>query len=127
MAKEKLQAFFICPLKERGSSVRRRSEFVENEIIINAIGDDFEVRNADEIPGRNLITEAIVHNLKTADLVIADLTDLNSNVFYELGIRHHTGKPTILFAAAGTELPFDIHNIPVIFYPLSLDYASESP
>ena len=124
MAKEKLQAFFICPLKEKDSAERQRSEFVQKEIICKAIGNNFDVKNADEIHGRNIITETIIEKLKTSDLVIADLTDLNPNVFYELGIRHHTGKPTILLAANGTTLPFDIGVMPVIFYPVALDFSS---
>jgi hypothetical protein len=42
-----------------------------------------------------------------AELVLADLTDLNANALYQLGIRHATQKPAIHVARFGTVLPFD--------------------
>ncbi len=41
------------------------------------------------------------------DPVVADLTGLNANAFYELGIRHSAEKPVIHIAKAHTPLPFD--------------------
>ena len=38
------------------------------------------------------------------------------NVFYELGYAHALGKPTILLAERGRELPFDIRGYRCIFY-----------
>ena len=40
--------------------------------------------------------------IDTADLLIADLTDLNPNVFYELGIAHGLGIPTVLLTQSIT-------------------------
>ena len=47
--------------------------------------------------------------LLTADLVIADVSIHNANVFYELGIRHALrDKRTILIRCSGDEIPFDL-------------------
>ena len=53
-----------------------------------------------------------------ADLVIADLTGNNANVFYELSLRHAIGKPVIHMAANGTPLSFDVRDNRTIFYTM---------
>lgn len=116
MKKNKLKAFFICPLKDENSEERKRSNFVKKNIIEAAIGNSFEIKHADELVGRSIIHNNIIEELKSSDLVIADLTDLNPNVFYELGVRHYTGKPTILIAEQGVRTPFDVNSMPIIFY-----------
>jgi hypothetical protein len=54
-----------------------------------------------------MITDRMIHEIMNAELVIADLTFLNANAFYELGIRHAVEKPVIHFAQSETDLPFD--------------------
>jgi hypothetical protein len=49
-------------------------------------------------------------------LVIADLTDHNPNVFYELAIRHATRKPVVQIMHAKDKLPFDVANQRTVFY-----------
>ena len=48
--------------------------------------------------------------------MIADLTDLNPNVFYELGVRHALRHGTILMALRGTKPPFDVGDLRLIPY-----------
>ena len=43
-----------------------------------------------------------------ADLVVADLTDHNPNVFYELAIRHALQLPLVQLIDSAQDLPFDI-------------------
>jgi CheY-like chemotaxis protein len=52
---------------------------------------------------------------------LADLTDQNPNVFYELAIRHTTGKPVIHVVDAAQKLPFDIADLRAIPVVLDLD------
>ena len=54
--------------------------------------------------------KGIVNELDQADLVIADLTGLNSNVFYELGIRHTLKVGTIMLTQNAASLPADLKN-----------------
>jgi hypothetical protein len=62
------------------------------------------------------ITRTILDHLFSSDVVIADLSDLNPNVFYELGVRHSLRNKTILIAAKGTKPPFDVGDLKIIFY-----------
>jgi nucleoside 2-deoxyribosyltransferase len=41
-------------------------------------------------------------------VVVAEITPVNANVFYELGYAHALGKQTILLAERGRTLPFDV-------------------
>ena len=51
-----------------------------------------------------------------ADLVIADLTDHNPNVLFELGIRIAVNKPVVLIKAQGPPQVFDLETIRVYQY-----------
>ena len=63
------------------------------------------------------ITSEIVKSIAGADIVIADLTGRNPNVFLELGIRYSLrNKITILIAQHGTISPFDVNHYRTIFY-----------
>lgn len=64
-------------------------------------------------------TKDIVQNLKTAYLVLADITDFNSNVMWELGVRHALSQRTIMVAREDMieKIPADIRGYGVIAYP----------
>lgn len=65
---------------------------------------------------RGDIIKQIITNLITAPLVVADLTELNPNVFWELGVRQSFKHGTITIAQCGTKLPFDISSKGTLFY-----------
>jgi hypothetical protein len=67
-------------------------------------------------PLRGQILKDIITDLIFADIVVADLTDNNPNVFYELGVRQSFKHGTITIAEAGTKLPFDVKGKAVLFY-----------
>ncbi|MBI1256485.1 MAG: hypothetical protein GC204_03350 [Chloroflexi bacterium] len=58
------------------------------------------------------VWSAIYH----ADLCIVDCSGTNPNVFYELGIAHTLGRPTILITQKLDDIPFDIRHLRVIIY-----------
>ena len=62
------------------------------------------------------ILSEIIHSLSTSDLVVADLTSLNPNVMYELGIRHGFTKQTIMTTQDLNEVPFDLSNFYCVEY-----------
>lgn len=86
----------------------------------------FEVIRADEILQGGSITDQVLEYLKTSDLVIADLSGLNPNVFYEVGYRHHTGKPIIHFINDLNSIPFNVRAFRTIGYQLDLVGVSEA-
>jgi nucleoside 2-deoxyribosyltransferase len=57
--------------------------------------------------GTDLIHAEIVRNLETADLVLCDISSLNPNVFFELGIRTALDRPVCLVRDSATKIPFD--------------------
>lgn len=58
----------------------------------------------------------IVTHIQKSDIVIAVLTDFNSNVWYELGIRHTLKTGTIMLLQEGQTPSFDIRDFGIIFY-----------
>jgi hypothetical protein len=61
--------------------------------------------------GSDVIQSTIVNDLLDADLVLADLTEHNPNVLFELGMRMHADKPVALVRAKGTGAIFDVDNM----------------
>lgn len=62
------------------------------------------------------ILREIITNLVVSPVVVADLTDSNPNVYWELGIRQSFKHGTITIAEAGSSLPFDISVKGTLFY-----------
>jgi hypothetical protein len=54
--------------------------------------------------------------IRHAKLLIAELTTLNANVFYELGLAHAIGKPVILVSETINDVPFDLRQLRVLNY-----------
>jgi tetratricopeptide (TPR) repeat protein len=86
-------------------------------ILLPSVPTDFETKRADELRQPELIDRMYNEWLFDADIVLADLTFGNPNVYYELGIRQALSKKgTVLVACKGTKLPFDVRNQYVIPY-----------
>src|SRR3954469_23480926 len=81
-----------------------------------------EVIRADEERGGGIIHKPMYERLLLAEIVVADLTFANANVFYELGIRH-AARPhatILIFASIGT-LPFDVAPLRSVPYQVKKD------
>jgi nucleoside 2-deoxyribosyltransferase len=76
----------------------------------------FDCSKVDDAADVERIVPAIFDRIRKAAFVIADLTDQRPNVLYELGYAQGLGKPCIITAYKGTTLPFDVHDIPTIFW-----------
>jgi hypothetical protein len=71
--------------------------------------------------GADLIHAEIIRNLETADMVLCDISTLNPNVFFELGVRTAVDKPVCVVRDALTDrIPFDTSIINVHTYEPSL-------
>ena len=78
-------------------------------------GAGFETRRADELVNHRNILQDVIAGIESADLVVADLTGANPNVFYELGVAHSLERPTILLTQSVDDPPFDLRSYRVDF------------
>jgi hypothetical protein len=79
-----------------------------------AVGFQAEVSSDLATPGT--ITDQIWQGIRRADVVVADVTESNPNVFYELGLAHALGKEVIVITQVRSLVPFDIRASRVITY-----------
>ena len=108
--------FVIAPIGESGSDTRKRSDQVLKHVIKPAVAScGYEAVRADEIEKPGMITSQVIQHIVTDSLVVADLTEYNPNVFYELAIRHALGKPFIHLIEEGERIPFDVANTRTIY------------
>lgn len=106
--------FVICPIGADGSDIRNDADLL-NDFIIKPVLSELPfamaIRRADKLGEPGIITNQIIHEIESADLVVADLSFGNPNVFYEVAIRHVTRKPFVHLIGRGQRIPFD--NAPV--------------
>jgi hypothetical protein len=108
----KLRIFVALPFSEkRGIFPTGFFSEVLNALITPAgVDAGFKVETARK-EGSDIIQATIVNDLLNADLVVADLTDHNPNVLFELGMRMAFDKPVALIRAAGTGQIFDVDSM----------------
>ena len=97
------------------------------ENIIKPVIKDLKLEclRADEIFTSKSIIEDIWNNIKKARFIIADLTDRNPNVFYELGLAHALNKEVILLTQDINDVPFDLRHLRFIVYQDSIAGADK--
>jgi hypothetical protein len=120
--------FVIAPIGQPASDTRKRSDKILKHVVRKAVEDfGYSVTRADEIDHSGQITSQVISRIMEDELVVADLTDLNPNVFYELALRHALRKPFIQIAEVGTDIPFDLQNQRTILVDhRDLDSAAEA-
>lgn len=72
-----------------------------------------------------IIHKPMFERLILCEFALADLTTANAKVFYELGVRHSVRpwSTILLFAAGGSQLPFDVAPLRAIHYRVRADAA----
>jgi len=84
---------------------------------LNKADPSLSVIRSDEISSAGSITKEVFHRIREADIVVADVTYPNPNVFYELGLRHAIKAGTIIIRDQnGPKIPFDIAHLRFIEY-----------
>ena len=91
-------------------------ELVYSRFIEPIFKSDFKVGRAKDIESQRNILQDILEGIETSDLIIADLTGLNANVFYELGLAHAFNRKVILLTQDIEEVPFDLMSYRLIEY-----------
>ena len=97
----KRKAFMIMPFND--------NFFEVFEMLRREFESDFEFSHAGEEGNQQNILKDIIQPIYDADVIIADLTGLNPNVLYELGVAHTFNKKTIIITQDDlASLPFDL-------------------
>src|SRR5271154_3227802 len=117
--------FVIMPFGRKPDPSGRAVDF--DRIYAEVIGPAVEAAGlaagrGDEEKGAGFIHKLMYERILLSEFAIADLTILNANVYYELGIRH-AARPqtTVLMSADASRLPFDVG--PLAALPYALDAA----
>ncbi len=112
---EKL-CFVISPIGEIESETRKRSDQILKHVIRPAATTcGYKAVRADEIDKPGMITSQVIQHVVNDELVVADLTERNPNVFYELAIRHALRKPLVQIIRKGDAIPFDVAGTRTIY------------
>jgi hypothetical protein len=78
--------------------------------------EGYQVSRGDELLWPRIITDAILTEILASNLIVADITGHNPNVFYEIGIADAIGVDLILLCQEGQTVPFDITQRRTLFY-----------
>lgn len=112
--------FLIMPISDQEGYPRGHFNEVRHALFDAACGSDFKTVRADDVQKSDIIHLSILRQLLDADIAICDLSGLNPNVMFELGLRQAFGKPVVLVKDSETKLPFDISGIRAITYAHTL-------
>lgn len=131
--RDKRFCFVIMPIGKAGTREHKEFKAVFESLIKPSVEMDdrrkstgLRCERADEEVKTGNIPADIIEKLASAEIVIADLTTWNPNVFYELGVRHSLRQKTIMIAQQNVDIPFDVKSYRVIFYDPHIGLADES-
>jgi len=107
--------FVIMPFSSTNSHKEEEWTEIYEEIFKPAIEDcDYLCERA--IPSTGSLIKSIIEKLKNSNIVLADITDRNPNVFYELGVRHCLNKRTIIVSQKEEDIPSDLKGYWSVIY-----------
>jgi nucleoside 2-deoxyribosyltransferase len=117
---EKLFAFVLMPFDSQFDDVYHLGiKAAAEELGITAVRVDEQVFHDEGI------LERIYNEINKADLIIADMTGKNPNVFYEVGYAHAKGKRCILLTTRVDDIPFDLKHRRHIVYGNSIVHLKD--
>lgn len=77
---------------------------------------EYVARRVDEADEGKRILPEILSGIRHCAFVVADVTEAKPNVYWELGLAEGLDKEVVVVARKGTDLPFDINDVPVLFW-----------
>jgi hypothetical protein len=110
---ESLDVFVLMPLKNDLLPV------YEDHVKPTCASMGLTVRRADDFFTAHAVVQDIWKAIVSARSIVADCTDRNPNVFYEIGLAHTIGKPTVLLTQHAEDIPFDLRHLRYIEYQLT--------
>lgn len=122
------KCFVVSPIGDENSDIRKNADQLFNHIIKPVCENcGFKAIRIDYENTPDSITQGILDCLDRYDLVIADMTGHNPNVFFEIGYRTAKGKPIIHLKRKREKIPFDVSSIRTFEYDLTdLDIVAET-
>ena len=119
--------FIVTAIGESGTETRDRADEVFSYLIAPVCEElGYKPVRVDQVDAVDNINETIINYLKTAPMVVADMTGHNPNAFYELGFRQALELPLVPIIQAGNRLPFDVISQRTVFYNLSVGKIEQS-
>lgn len=114
------EVFVISPIGSSGTEIHRKALYALKFIFRRALeAPEWNVRRADDGKVSDSIGAHVIRSIIEADLIIADLTGHNPNVFYELAVAHAFKKPVVHLISKGESLPFDVIDQRTIHYDIT--------
>jgi Mrr N-terminal domain len=110
---ESLDVFVLMPFKDDMLPV------YQDHIKPTCESLELTVRRGDYFFTADSVVQDIWKAIVSARLIVADCTDRNPNVFYEIGLAHAIGKPTILLTQKSEDVPFDLRHLRYVAYQLT--------
>lgn len=120
-AAEKPECFIIMPIADRDGYETGHFNRVYEWVVKPACeAAGYEPVRADDVSSSNLIVADILKRIVEAPMAICDISSLNANVMFELGVRQAFGKPVALIKDEKTKSVFDISGLRYTEYASSL-------
>lgn len=116
---QKKACFVLSSIGADKSPERLAADKVLKHLIRKALGTEYLVSRADDDRNPGAISPSMIASILGADLIVADLSDQNPNVFYELAIAHGYRKPTVHIQRVGESIPFDVKDMRVVRYDIT--------
>ena len=112
------KCFFVSPIGDIDSPERKQFEIIRNSVkrVCENRDIDLDLISIMDEYANGVITDDILRHLCEDYFCVVNLTGLNANVMYELGIRVQTKKEFVVFADRNTKLPFDRMTDRTLFY-----------
>lgn len=87
--------------------------------------EGFECKKSDDIFSTQSVIEDIWEKINKASLIIAEISDNNPNVMYELGICHTIGKDVMMITQHPENIPFNFRHLRTYPYQNDISKADE--
>lgn len=128
---QKKTCFVIMPFGEKEKIDGKILDFdkIYNFFIKNTVESlGLACVRCDEIAEAGWIHSKMFEHIYKSEVAIVDITSLNPNVFYELGVRHTVAEfVTVIIRMKGTAIPFNIQGFQIIEYdPQDLESVEEA-
>ena len=124
------KCFVIMPFGKRTvDGMEVDFDYVYHNLIEKAVEElGIDCERCDEIPESGSIHKKMFKGIFEADVAVVDITSLNQNVFYELGVRHALHKYVTVVIQKKTDqpLPFNIRGLGITYYEMTNDDQIET-